>query len=423
MRNRLNAIIRNPNYQRVAGNTLSMGVLNATNILLPLLTIPYLIQVLGTDTFGLLAFATAITAYFMVLTDYGFNYSATKEASLHIDNPHKINEIFTSVSVLKLLFIVISFMVLLLLSVAFDKFANDRLLYLLTFTTVIGNALFPIWYFQAIERMKLITYMNLVSKVAFTVSIFLIIQGKEDYLWVPALTALANLFTAMMALYLIFVHFNIRFIAVSQAILMRYLREGWTIFYAYLFSNLISTNNMVLLGLLTNNTMVGYYAIADKIFSAINSISSPILSAVYPFMVKTKQQSQAKFYQLFNYLTIGLLSVSVLFIALLLLYIDPILLYVAGEVNQISKTTLTVLAASLLLTNLTPAYVQGLVILDRNEAIIRVFKYTFLLNLCLAAPLILYAQAVGLAIAWGATILGQAVLLYRAFHKQQTQPF
>jgi len=419
MRHRLSKILHNPNYQRVAGNTLSMGMLNATNILLPLLTIPYLIKVLGTDTFGLLAFATAIIAYFMVLTDYGFNYSATKEAALNLDNPDKINEIFTTVSVLKLIFIAVSFIALLLLIVSFDKFSSEKLLYILTFTTVIGNALFPIWYFQAIEKMQLITYFNLISKVAFTAAIFIVIQTENDYLWVPILTALANLLTAMMALYLVFSRFNIRIVYVRKATLIRYLAEGWTIFYAYLFSNLISTNNIVLLGLLTNNTMVGYYAIADKVFSAVNSISSPILSAVYPFMVKTKQQSQTKFYQLFTYLNIGLLSVSVLLIALLLLYIDPILSYVAGEVNPITKTTLVILTASLLLTNITPAYIQGLVILNRNSDIIRVFKYTFLLNLCLAAPLIMYEQAIGLAIAWCATILGQAILLYRAFHRAQ----
>lgn len=418
MRHRLLAIMRNPNYRRLAGNTLSMGVLNATNILLPLLTIPHLIQVLGTDTFGLLAFATAMIAYFMVLTDYGFNYSATKEAALNLHDPEKINEIFSAVSILKLILTGISFLILLLIIVSFDTFSNHALLYILTFTTVIGNALFPIWYFQAIEKMKIITYLNLVSKIAFTAAIFLLVQDKNDYLWVPILTALGNLLTAVMALYLIFIHFKLKLVIVTRIKLYQYLVEGWTVFYAHLFSNLISTNNMVLLGLLTNNTMVGYYAIADKIFSAVNSISSPILSAVYPFMVKTKQQSLSTFYRFFKWLTAGMLSISLLLVLLLLFYIDPILYYIAGEINDTTKVTLTILSLSLLLTNITPAYIQGLVILDRDSDIIRVFKHTFFLNLCLATPFIIYEQAAGLALAWCATIMGQAIWLYVAFHRK-----
>jgi PST family polysaccharide transporter len=417
MRNRLSGIVRNPNYQRVAGNTVSMGLLSATNILLPLLTIPYLIKVLGIETFGLLAFATAIIAYFMVLTDYGFNYSATKEASLNLHDPAKINEIFTAVSLLKLILIAVSFVILTIITFSFEKLTSHYLLYILTFTTVIGHALFPIWYFQAIENMKLIAYLNLISKIAVTVAIFIVIQNENDYLWVPVLTALGSTLTAIMALYLIFFRFKIRFIAVNKSTLIRYMTEGWTIFYAHLFSNLISTNNIVLLGLLTNNMMVGYYAIADKIFSAFHSISSPVLSAVYPFMVKTHQKSSENFYRLFNYLNIGIFFLSLIMIALLALYIDPILIYVAHEINDTTKTVLIILTAALVQANLNPTLVQGLVILNRNHDIIRAFKYTFLLNICLATPLIIYEQAIGLAIAWWLTILGQSLFLYQAFYR------
>ena len=82
-------------------NFLSLGALQIVGYIIPLINLPYLSRILGVEKFGLVFFAFAFMQYFIMLTDYGFGLSATREIAINRHNSNNISNIFSAVTFIK----------------------------------------------------------------------------------------------------------------------------------------------------------------------------------------------------------------------------------------------------------------------------------------------------------------------------------
>ncbi len=78
---------------RLRDNIMALGVVQLSNYAIPLITLPYLTRVLGPEAYGKVAFAQVLMAYFILLTDYGFSWSATRKISAHRAERAYISEV------------------------------------------------------------------------------------------------------------------------------------------------------------------------------------------------------------------------------------------------------------------------------------------------------------------------------------------
>ncbi len=398
-------------------NFFSLLSLQGTNYILPLITFPYLIQVLGVEYFGLLAFATAMIMYFNVITDYGFNLSATREISVHRENQEKIIEIFSAVMTIKVVLMIVSFIVLTLIVFSFEKFSSDWEIYFLTFGTVIGQVLFPVWFFQGMERMKYISYLNVFSKILFTAAIFLFVKEQSDYYLVPLFTSVGFIVAGIWSQVLIYREFNVRFKLQSTSVLKEYLIDGWHIFVSRVYVNIYTTTNLILLGLFTNNTVVGYYAIAEKIVVAIGGVFQPANQAIYPYLARKYKENFELFINFVKKIALVFLAISFAFFIFAEYFKDTIVLLVTGS----QTVEVSVLLAIFLLRVLTypfgALFSNLLIVMERKKEFMKVMNYTVLLDLLIIPPSIYFYQEMGLVISFIVVSFVHILLLVYYFKK------
>jgi len=313
-----------PTRKRLTGNFFSLSILQALNYILPLITLPYLVRVLGPEKYGLISFAQAFIGYFIILTDYGFSLSATREISIHRDNKEKVSEIFSSVMTIKFFLGILSFIILAIMLALIPRFGQDWLIYILTFGTVLGNILFPIWFFQGMENMKWITILNIVSKTIFTICIFIFIHRVSDYPYVALINSLGYLVAGIISLIIVFKNFKVKFVLPKLENIKYQLKEGWHIFVSNIAISLYTTSNTFILGLFTNNTIVGYYSGAEKIVKAVQGLINPISQTIYPYFSKLYTENKQRAVDLLKKI-LSLVGISTFLISIIINIFAPLI--------------------------------------------------------------------------------------------------
>ena len=258
--------------------------MQGADYILPFLTVPYLTRVLGPSRYGLIGFAAALINYFAILTGYGFNLSATREISLKRDDRERVTRIFSSIMIIKAGLLAASLILLLVIVYSFDKFRADAAVYLISFGLVAGNALFPVWLFQGMERMKYITYINLTGRIALAAAIFIFVSGENGHVVYVILSSATSVLVGIASLICALRVFKIRFVLPSFGEIRKELVEGWYVFISSISIVLYTSSTTFILGLFTNNTVVGYFTGADKIRQAIQGIFNPVFQTLYPYV-------------------------------------------------------------------------------------------------------------------------------------------
>lgn len=272
----------------MAINFISLALLQGVNYLLPLLSFPFLFRVLGVERWGLVTFGYSLMQYFVMFTDFGFNLSATKYISEHRNDLQKINSCLNSAMIGRFILCGISLAILLALISYFDKFSTESIFYLLYFGIILGNVMFPMWFFQGMENMKYITVFNIVAKSLSFIPFFIFIRKPEDYIYVPIFYSIGFVLAGIVSLFIVYFKMGMKWYFTSISQISSSLKDSSAYFLARASTSLFTTSNSFLLGLVCGNTMVGYYSAAEKLYQAYNQLLSPFTGVLFPHIAKSR---------------------------------------------------------------------------------------------------------------------------------------
>lgn len=273
------------NNKKVVENYFFMTLLLVLNSFFGLLIYPYIIRTLGAEAYGTYIFASTVVNYFICFIGFGFDMYGVR---LIAENPFSIeakSKVLSIIFTTKLYLEAISVIFALVAVFIFPILRAYFWVYIVCFATTLLNIFFPIWYFQGMQKMRVVSYIQLLFKLLSLPFIFIWVKTPDDLLLFTIIMTSSSLLGAFYAFVHLLVFEKLKITLVSIKDSLVYLKESQYFFYTNFLNMMkIQTINLII-GTRYTMTDLALYDLASKIVSIPLMLISNINNALFPKVV------------------------------------------------------------------------------------------------------------------------------------------
>ncbi len=265
----------------VKKNFIYSSILTISNYIFPLLTFPYVSRVLGVENIGIYNFVDSIVQYFTIFSMLGISTIAIREIAKVRNDYSQLSKTYSSLLTLNLLTTLLAIVVLLVLSYLLPKLHSYQEMIFIGGARLLFNALLVEWFYKGIENFRYITVRAIFVRLIYVAAVFILVRSTKDYVIYFALTALTVAINAIINI--IYSSKFARF-SISHIDFRPYIKPLLILGVYQILTSMYTSFNVMYLGLVTNDTEVGYYTTAVKLFTIILSIFTAFTGVMLPRM-------------------------------------------------------------------------------------------------------------------------------------------
>ncbi|WP_165917321.1 oligosaccharide flippase family protein [Flaviaesturariibacter aridisoli] len=269
-------------------------LLSLSQVLFPLLSIPWLSRVLDPAGLGRVQFIDGLTYYFIVLAEAGIVTHAIREVARCRHDRSALKQLVSELLTLHLLTTLASACLYgLTVYLLYDRIGDVRLLlYSLSFLLINGFACE--WYFWGLEEFRYITLRSLLVRALALLSLFLLVRQPEHYVRYYALIAGTAIVVLAWNVLRMLAQTGISFRKLQWRKHLRITRVTYAVSLVYSIPLLLDN---VLLGVLSGTAVVAFYAYALKIVRLLSAFITDSFLVLYPRTVALLQEADERLLQ------------------------------------------------------------------------------------------------------------------------------
>ena len=276
--------------KRLVSNTIYMYILSFAKLIIPLISLPYLTKVLSVGYIGSVSFVKSFVSYAQVLVDFGFILSATKDLVAMIKNKENPNKAIGNTIYAQLILCAVAIVAMLIMVFTIDALAGFELYAMLSIVPVVLSIFLFEFVFRAYEKMEKITLRFVVMRSIALLLTIIFVKDDSQIILMPIFDIIAVTVAIILVQFQmkkLGVKCQISFLRIREAI--KSLRRSLVYFFTNFMTTAFTLLNTVIIGIMLSRESVAYWTVAFQFMSAINAMYTPIISSVYPVMLKERR--------------------------------------------------------------------------------------------------------------------------------------
>lgn len=273
--------------KKVANNIVMLYLLNFAQLLLPLITLPYLTRVLSLDGYGVVSYVKSLMTYISLIIEFGYLLSGTREVVQNKNNSEKLNRVVGKVLESKLMLSFFAFGVLLVMIKFIPILHRHFLFTLLSFGTPFLSIFLFDFLFRGLEKMQILTARYVIMRSISTALTFIFVRGENDLNLIPLLDIIGSLVAVLWVhREIVKLGINIKFVSFSKV--WQSLKVSFIYFISDMATTAFGALNTMCVGLFLSSSDVAFWGVTMSFVGAVQSMYSPISDGLYPRMVDKK---------------------------------------------------------------------------------------------------------------------------------------
>ncbi len=257
-------------------------------MLVPLFTYPYLIRVLGKELYGYVITAQIVASYFSIVVDFGFKSVSARYVSIYRNDKSALSELMSNIMFVRGILWAVSFIAFLIIIYMVESYREHFLLFLFSFGITFNELLFPQFFFQGIEKMKVITIINILIRSIFLVFIFVFIKSQTDYVYVPLFLSIGYFLGGIISLFVIYRSYDLSIVKPKRSQIKLYSKDAVPIFYTDIVCTIKDKLSYLIVGNYVSMADVPIYDLGAKFVTLLAKPMGILSTVLFPRIAQNK---------------------------------------------------------------------------------------------------------------------------------------
>lgn len=270
-------------------------VYQVLNLVILLVTSPYIARVLGPDKSGVYAYTYSVANFFLLAAMLGVNNYGNRSIALIRDDKEQLSKTFSGIYVMQLITSLLAlgaYIFYLVFLVEADwEVALLQGVYLF-------SAAFDInWFFFGLEKFKLTVTRNIIIRMVSLAGIFVFVKDEQDLLVYTGVMAGSQLLSTLALWPYVKRYTHFQRPAIQDVV--KHIKPNLILFIPVLAISIYNVMDKIMLGMMSTKAQVGYYEYSERILqipmAIINALGMVMLPRMSNLVQKQDKEKSRKY--------------------------------------------------------------------------------------------------------------------------------